>query len=248
MANVAVTKTNREQSEELRNSLGRQVDSGADANRGDLPPVQGVQGQINTENNVSTMFAYLNNGTDLYGVGAPENGLSWGSGMFDDEGGTAESTAATARENIEARSEVLTNEIAYDRARGLDITESLEAVVNLSENLSVLDANTNAGAFSFAVDAATEAPVNFNEIMLEEEAVPVTAASATETEQPAFAVSGAFEGSIAEQIVAASSEQTEDEMSIAAQIAAGAQAEHAEAISLTDDDGAAAASTLVTAQ
>jgi hypothetical protein len=230
-AMTPVTRTNREETAELRSTFAREVDSGE--NRG-MPPVQGQQGQINTENNVSAMFSYLNNGTDLYGTGAPENGVSWGSGLFED-GGTAAATAATARENIEARSESLTNEIAYNSARGFDVTQSLEAVVNLSENLGVLDANMNSTAVSFAVDAATEGPVKFHGVPEDES--NLTPAIAQEPEQPGFAVAGAFEGSLAEQIVQAASEQEEGEMSIAAQIASASQADHAASIDIMSEDG-----------
>jgi len=237
-ANLPIARSNREQSEELRKSYGREVDSGvnrdtAEAAQG-IHGVQGVQGQINTENNVSTMFSYLNNGTDVYGAGAPENSLSWGSGLFDD-GGTAEATAASAAANIEARTEALATEIAFDRARGHDVTESLEAMVNLSENQGILNENTEgmsmrppAGA-SFAPSFATEPPVNLFEVADELEVDGVTAVIAEPVEQPGFAVAGAFEGSVSEQIVQAAAEPEEGELSIAAQIAAGAKAEHADA-------------------
>jgi hypothetical protein len=236
MASAPISRTNREEAAEQRNALGREIDS--NDNRG-AQPAQRVQGQINTENNVSEMFTYLNNGTDLYGMGAPENGLSWGSGMFD-EGGTAEATAAIARENIEARSEALANEVAYNSARGLDVTQSLEAMVNLSENLGVLDANMNSAAVPFATDFATEAPVQFHGVAEEESSVVVAA----EPEQPGFAVEGAFSGSVAEQVVQAAAEQDESEMSIAAQIAQDAKAEHAASIDIMGDDNVGTAETV----
>jgi hypothetical protein len=211
VATVPVTKTHREEAAEQRNAFAREVDS--NDNRGNLPPVQGMQGRINTENNVSETFTYLNNGTDLYGTGAPENGLSWGSGLFDG-GGTAESTAATARANIEARAESLTTEMAFDRARGFDVSDSLVAMSNLSGNLEVLDSNT--------------ATVNFNEIASE---LPAVASVPPEAGEPT---------TVADEIVAAAAEQSHDEMSIAAQIASQAKADHAASIDImNDDDGGA---------
>jgi hypothetical protein len=227
IATTPVTRSNREEAAELRSAFGREIDS--NDNRGDRPPVQGVQGRINTENNVSEMFTYLNNGTDLYGTGAPENGLSWGSGLFED-GGTAEATAATARENIEARSESLTTEIAFDRARGYDVTDSLEAMTNLSENLSVLDANTAALA------ASASGGVQFHGIPEDSGTGAVSSVAASVDDSPEFAPPTALEGSVSEQIVQASAEQQENEMSIAAQIAASSKADYAASVDIMNTD------------
>jgi hypothetical protein len=195
----------REQEREQRNPIGREIGTSADREESqNLNGVQGMQGNINTENNVSSMFSYMNNSTDATGAG---NSALWGSGTFagasqvaaigdGNVSDVAMQVLQSAQNEIDARSAALSTEIAYGEARGLDVTDSLAAMVNLSENREILEENLT----------------------------------------PAFAVPGAFEGSIAEQVVAASEEPAADEMSIAAQIARQAQSEYAASIDITNTD------------
>jgi hypothetical protein len=159
-------------------------------------------------------------------------------------------TMNSARAGIESRSNEIANEIAYDRARGLDVTQSLEAMVNLSENLGVLDSNMAgagiAGAVSFAPDFASQAAAGVAEIADELEVEVVTVPQGEESEQPGFAVAGAFEGSITEQVAQAAAEQDPEDMSIAAQIAQGAQAAYAESIDIMNDGGVDASTVAAT--
>jgi hypothetical protein len=61
---------------------------------------------------------------------------------------------------------------------------------------------------------------------------------ATETATPSFAAEPVFEGSVSEQVVAASQEQEYDDMSIASQIANNAQSEYAESIDIMREEAA----------
>ncbi|MCL2754240.1 MAG: hypothetical protein FWD35_00785 [Oscillospiraceae bacterium] len=240
MANVAVTRTNREQADELRSSLGRGVASsdsrtheaavnGANAKSG----ASGVG--VNADNDVNEMFSYMNNTME------GGNSVLWGSGVLaagaqSDEPAQAAAVFSAARDDIQQRSEVLANELNYASARGLDVTPTLEAMTNLSENLNVLDANAAvAGAVNFAPDFGGEAPVSFSEIADEMAVEVVTVPPSEGDDQPAFAVSGPFEGNVSEQIAQVTAEQDPEDMSIAAQIAADAKSEHAESIDIMND-------------
>jgi hypothetical protein len=254
MANVAVTRTNREQADELRNSLGREIASrdvrvqdaavsgGANAGANASANVGAAGASVATDNNVNTMFSYMNNSME------GGNSVLWGSGVLaagaqSDEPAQAHAMFSAAREDIQERGAALSNELAYASARGLDVTPTLEAMTNLSSNLGVLDSNAGgssgaiSGAVNFAPDYSGEAPASIVELANEvaEESGAVTALLAEGDDQPAFAVSGPFEGSISEQIAQVSAEQDPEDMSIAAQIASQAQAEHAESIDIMSD-------------
>jgi hypothetical protein len=233
MAGVAVTRTAREQSDELRNALGREIAT-RDNNVHENAVANGAKPGINTDNDVSQMFSYMNDAT------GNDNSVLWGSGVLaqgaqSDEPAQAAAMFGAARNEIRERSEALANEVAYASARGLDVSESLAAMSNLSDNLGVLDSNADA-AVGFAPDYASEAAASIAEIAEEAAVEIVTVPPQEDDGQPGFAVSGPFEGSVTEQIAQVAAEQDPEEMSIAAQIASHAQAEHAESISLMNDE------------
>jgi hypothetical protein len=242
-AGMPVGRNAHELRNENKNPLGREVDSvTAGQQQGDTP--KRVQGLLNTENNVSTMFSYLDDDTDLHGV---SDTVQWGAGVLEVEGNhdSVANPLAAAKEMIETRTEVLANEIAYNSARGLDVSDALETMVNLSENMGVLESNfgaMNAGT-SFTVDYTDTELTEFHGIP-EEEANIVTAPP-QEREQPSYEV-GMFEGTVSEQITESVREQAPGEMSIAAQIANAAKAEYAESIDIMSDGGVNAATVAAT--
>ncbi|MCL1831499.1 MAG: hypothetical protein FWG45_01150 [Oscillospiraceae bacterium] len=223
IAQSPITKTNRENTDEMRNTLKREI-AGVAENQ---PQIQGIQGEINTENKTHEMFSYLNNGTDLYGSNgsvAPQ----WGSGTFDDAAGeSAEKVLQTTRENITARSQALATEIAFDKARGMDVSGNVAAMSNLSENLSVFDANT---AF---VPPAIDAKPAIAELA-EQAGVDTSVVNPDQSEVSAFIDSG---GSVTEQIAQAAQERDDGELSVAEQIAKDAKADHAKAGDIMNAQG-----------
>jgi len=231
-ASVAVTRTARGQSDELRNSLAREVAT-RDGAVHENAVANGAKPGIATENDVAQMFSYMSDDT------GNDNSVLWGSGVFaqgaqTDEPAQAAAMFSAARDEIHERSAVLANEVAYASARGLDVTQTLEAMVNLSDNLGVLD--SNAAEVGFAPAVSSEPPVSFNELAEEAAVQAVTVPPQEGDGQPAFAVSGPFEGTVTEQIAQVSAEQDPEDMSIAAQIASQMKADYAESISLMSDE------------
>ena len=163
----------------------------------------------------------------------------------------------SARIGIENRARSLVGEIGRDRARGIDVSDRQEALSNLTGNLDILNRNLsnsidralsdgrNDSKFIDIVGRIRESlkptPAPETE-KAAEGAAPATAAPASEAvesnipnpaqaaediPQPEFAAPAQFEGSVSEQITAASEKQPSDEMSVAAQIASNAQSEYA---------------------
>ncbi|MCL1880747.1 MAG: hypothetical protein FWF76_01055 [Oscillospiraceae bacterium] len=249
-ANLPVTRTVNEQANQ-RNTLGREVASTENNVNTGVTQVSGASAAVNTENTVSEMFSYLNNGLDMHDGADVASASVWGSGTFE-TGGVASPTGqnaeaaldplSAARGEIAMRADVIATEMAYDQARGLDVTPSLEAMVNLGENADILDANIalemngnpnpnpNAtSAAEFAPDYNAEPVETIVEMMNEIATAPntaVVAASVEESDSPSFAVPGAFEGSVAEQVAQAATAPEDGEMSIAAQIASDLQANY----------------------
>jgi hypothetical protein len=239
---------------EQQNPLRREVETGTNKTQEAQNPhgVQGMQGNINTENNVSTMFAYMNNSMEQ-----ESNSALWGSGTFGGAAGAASGAAMqvlqSAQNEIDNRSTALATEIAYGEARGMDVTQSIMAMANLSENRDVLETNlAPATAATGTVDVSTpgfapefniEPPTSIIDLANEVEPVGSGGAggagvAADNGELPGFMVEGAFGGSVSEQIVAASAERDPAEMSVAEQISNQAKAEYAASINIMNPDNA----------
>jgi hypothetical protein len=196
-----------------------------------------VAAGVGTAGNVSNLFTYMNNSNSSAGG----NNALWGAGtfagsdsVFFNSGGELSSLQAmnSARIGIENRARSLVGEIARDRARGLDVSDRQEALGNLTGNLDILNRN-----LSSSIDRALgegRGDSNFIDVVGRIRQSLVTVAP-QEAEEPSFAPPSAFEGGPAEQAVAASQEMTDDEMSVAQQIAKDAQAEYAASIDIMSD-------------
>jgi hypothetical protein len=219
----------------------------------------------NVASNISNLFNYMNNSSNngapsIWGGGTFDQSAFFGG---QSELSTLQAMNS-ARIGIENRARTLVGEIGRDRARGLDVSERQEALSNLTGNLDILNRNLSSsidralsdnersGNFVDMVSRIRQslAPTPTEEVDETETNTTVTApetsaaaapeapATAPEAEapQPSFAAPSAFEGSAAEQVVAASQEPEEDEMSIAAQIASSAQSQYSESVNIMADD------------
>ena len=269
----AVIRNNQNQMNELRNQFkNNEIDSKEYREKADVLKEQlsnermaAVAAGVNTANNVSELFTYMNNSS---GNGAP--GI-WGGGTFDSSvfiqsGGELANLQAmnSARIGIENRARSLVSEIGRDRARGFDVSDRQEALSNLTGNLDILNRNLNSSIDKALSDNGGKREGNFVDVVgrIKDSLAPAPPAPATEgepagqtvgfgaseptepahtpeiskeVEQPSFAPPAAFEGSASEQIVAASEAQDPDEMSIASQIASNAQSEHAESVDIMSE-------------
>jgi len=122
---------------------------------------------VDSANNVSELFSYMNNSGN--GSGAP--GM-WGGGTFDNSvffqsGGELANLQAmnSARIGIESRAKALVGEIGRDRARGLDVSDRQEALLNLTGNLDILNRNLSNSIDRALSDSGGKREGNFVDVV-----------------------------------------------------------------------------------